>query len=134
MLGAVDETPNDQPPDFTRYAALLRARAKDPPTVLVAYMIDSAPDLALQTLADTLITDAATRRALLDAAKSEHGAGLERLAQDNARWARLAWWVRLYVANRLQREPTLRTPALVQRLRDDPNPAVRAALNVTLPR
>jgi HEAT repeat protein len=37
-----------------------------------------------------------------------------------------AWWQRAYAAAALEAMPDLRTPDDVQRLRDDPNPVVRA--------
>jgi hypothetical protein len=70
-------------------------------------------------LADVYVADPDARRTLLADARTN--AALERLAQHDA------WWVRLYVAERVKQDPRLQTPALMQRLRDDRNPAVRAA-------
>jgi hypothetical protein len=104
-------------PDFAPFAPLLRGAA-DPPALLVTYMLDSAPDQALPLLAEAYIADASARRALLADAQS---ADLARLAQHDR------WWVRLYVAERMKQDPRLRTDALQQKLREDPEPAVRAA-------
>ncbi|MDX2171117.1 MAG: hypothetical protein SF182_28875 [Deltaproteobacteria bacterium] len=107
-----------EPPDFTAFAAVLRGGGAEP-TVLIAYMLDTAPELGLALLADTYVTDAEARRALLTGTRSS--ADLERLARHET------WWVRLYVVERMQQDPSLRNPAVLQRLRDDPHPTVRAA-------
>ncbi len=104
-------------PDFTPFAPLLRG-GSDAPVVLITYMLETAPDQGLPMLADAYVADPAARRTLLADARA---AELERLAQQET------WWVRLYVAARLKQDPRLQTPALMQRLREDPNPAVRAA-------
>jgi hypothetical protein len=121
LFSNIDGASASQPPDFTLFAPLLRQRADDPPVALIAYMMETAPDRALAALADAYITDPGARRALLAGPRSS--ADLERLAQHHA------WWVRLYVAERVAQDPTLQTPALMQRLRDDPHPSVRAAVS-----
>lgn len=121
LLGAIDEGPDAQSPDFSRYETVLRAQRATPPLVLVTHMLDTAPDTALVTLAQTLMDAAPARRALLDAAKSTDQAEIARLARDPI------WWVRFYVVTRMRREPALRAPALLLRLSDDVHPAVRAA-------
>ncbi len=52
---------------------------------------------------------------------------LEKLSQDQT------WWVRLYVAEILRQHPAFRTPALVDRLKDDPHELVRNAMRFTRP-
>jgi hypothetical protein len=121
LLSAVDETAAG-PPDFSCYRPLLRERSPNPPPVLVVHMLDTDPELALSTLADVLIADPAARASTLAEARSAKGSDLEKVAEHDA------WWVRLYVIHRAQRDPSLRTPALMQRLRADPHPAVRAAV------
>lgn len=117
IFGDIDGASASQPPDFTPFTSLLR-NAGNPPVVLVAYMMETAPDRALAALANAYIADPDARRALLTGPRAS--ADLERLAQHDA------WWVRLYVAERIAQDPKLRTPALMQRLRDDPHPLVRA--------
>lgn len=121
LLGAIDETRDDQAPDFSRYAPVLRQRSADPPLVLVTHMLATAPDSAFETLVGALIGDATARHSLLRAARTTDETALGKLARNKT------WWVRLYVIARLQREPSLRTPALLRGLRDDAHPAVRAA-------
>lgn len=117
LFDSVDGGSAAEAPDFTPFAPLLRGTA-DPPVLLATYMLNSAPEQALPLLADTYIADGAARRALL--AEAER-ADLTRLAQHDR------WWVRLYVAERMKQDPRLRTSALQQKLRDDPDAAVRAA-------
>ncbi|MFN8643038.1 MAG: hypothetical protein U0802_15805 [Candidatus Binatia bacterium] len=127
LLDAIDEAPEGAARDFSRYAVLLRAHASNPPVALVIHMVHADPDLALATLAETSISDGAARAALLRAAKGSDDAAVDSLVGDPA------WWVRLFVVARLQREPHLRSAGRVQRLRADAHPAVRAAAN-DLPR
>jgi hypothetical protein len=122
MLSGIDGGSATQAPDFGRYTELLRERKDDPPPVLVAHMIETAPDQALAVLAELYVADYQARRSLLANAASRSNGALERLAEHDA------WWVRLYVAERLKEDPSLQTPALKKRLQNDPHPAVRAAL------
>ncbi len=122
LFGNVDGGSASQAPDFTGFAPLLRGG--DPPVVLIAYMMETAPDLALAAVADAYVADAGARRALLAGPRT--GADLERLAQSDT------WWVRLYVVERTAQDPKLRTP-VIQRLRDDPDPYVRAATRRRVP-
>jgi hypothetical protein len=121
-LSNCDRASASQPPDFTAFAPLLREHANGPPLVLGAYMLRTAPDRALAALAEVYIADPQARQALLAEGGARASAALERLAEHDA------WWVRLYVAERVKQDPTLQTPALMQRLREDPHPAVRAVV------
>lgn len=121
LLSNLDGASASQPPDFTAFAPLLREHANGPPLVLATHMLETAPDRALAMLAEVYIADPTARHALLAEDGARSSAALERLAEHDA------WWVRLYVAERVKQDPTLQTPALIQRLRDDPHPAVRAA-------
>lgn len=121
-LGNLDDASAAHPPDFGHYQPLLRQRGAEASAVLVQYMLETAPEQGLRTLAEVYGGDAARRAALQSAAASRSGADLERLAADEA------WWARLYVAERLRQDPSLRTPALLERLRVDPNPLVRQAV------
>ena len=118
LFGDIDGGSASQAPDFTPFAPLLRG-AGDPPVALITYMMETAPDQALAALADAYLADPDARRALLAGPRAS--ADLERLAHHDA------WWVRLYVAERVRQDPNLQTPPLMQRLREDPHPAVRAA-------
>ncbi|MGH7786402.1 MAG: hypothetical protein ACRERC_06015 [Candidatus Binatia bacterium] len=119
LFGSIDGASASRAADFTPFAPLLRERVDDPPVVLIAYMMDTAPDQALAMLAATYIRDPDARRAVLSGPRT--AADLEHLAEHDA------WWVRLYVAERVAQDPRLQTPALMQRLRDDSHPSVRAA-------
>lgn len=117
LFDQIDGGSAAEPPDFAPFAALLRDGAA--PALLIAYMLETAPDQALPRLADAYVADAAARATLLAKARSD--AEFTRLAQDKT------WWVRLYVVERMRQAPRLENAALLQQLRDDPHPAVRAA-------
>jgi hypothetical protein len=119
LFDQIDGGSAAEPPNFSAFAPLLRGGAE--PVVLITYLLETAPDQALPLLADAYVADAETRRQLLADARDD--AALIRRARDKA------WWVRLYVVARVRQTPRLQTPALMQTLRDDPHPAVRAAAN-----
>ena len=119
LFGSLDGASASHAADFAPFAPILRERSDDPPVALIAYMMETAPDQALAVLVAAYIADPDARRAVLAGPRSS--AGLEHLAQHDT------WWVRLYVAERLKHDPALQTPAVMQQLRDDPHPSVRAA-------
>jgi hypothetical protein len=119
LFDQIDGGSAAEPPNISAFAPLLRGGTE--PLVLIAYLLETAPDQALPLLADAYVADAEARRQLLADARDD--AALTRLARDKA------WWVRLYVVERVRQTPRLQTPALMQTLRDDPHPAVRAAAN-----
>lgn len=119
-LGNIDGSSATQPPDLRHYLPLLRAKPDASPTVLIQYLLESQPDQGLVVLVDAYVAEPARRESLLAACRDP--AGLSTLAADPT------WWVRLYVAERLRQDPSVRTPDLLQRLRADPHPLVRQAI------
>ena len=121
LLGAIDEVEGQQSRDFSLYSSLLQQERDCPPPVLVAHMLDSAPEAAIGVLANALLEDGDTSRALMVSAKSKTRKDVEQLSRSQH------WWVRYYTVARMRRDPTVLTEDQVQRLRDDPHPTVRAA-------
>jgi hypothetical protein len=137
LLGTIDR-PDGGDPDFGPYESRLRGRRDDPPVALVRYMYEVSPEVALASLTRIHAAGAATPpRPLRDlqglladrdgnapwsAAERERAvADLEALARDPA------WWVRLYAAAVVARDPDLETPQLAARLAADPHPLVRGS-------
>lgn len=121
FLAAIDGEVDGRP-DFAVYEPLLRARCPDPPVILVRHLLEAAPDRGLAVLAETCAPSAAVRSTLLAARGARSPEALGSLADSDL------WWARLYVAERLRQDPSLRTPALLYRLQADRHPAVRGAL------
>lgn len=123
--------------DYAVYRAVIVVHRADPPLGLVRYMYTTEPDAALTALADVYATPeergalAVTRAPIVRAIDAQRAGRLdaEQLAAARqalpALCASAAWWVRLYAAAVLVQMPMLRTPQLVDALRDDANPLVR---------
>ncbi len=130
--------------DFSHFAQYLEVRQQQPPAHLVLWMYDRNPGAALWEMSGVYggQMDASTRNELLQA---EHAISEGLWRQQNnplpggtfdpavpQQIQKLAafkqWWVRAYVAQILFKNPTLRHPEIVERLKQDESPIVRAAL------
>jgi len=138
ILGTIDR-PEDGTPDFAFYEQWLRQHGRGPNAALIGYMYRVSPGTALASMtrvfggggteaADpagvaTLEARVAKHEGLLrwtEGERADAGEVLDRLAKDPS------WWVRLYVAATLQREPELGTSALRARLAADQDALVRS--------
>ena len=118
ILGTVD-APNGEKPDYSVYEELLRGSATNPPQALVRYMYQKAPDVALSTLAKVYL-DKGQAKALVDQAKGQDEAkALDLLSK------RSEWWTELYVAEKMKKNPKLRDPKLIERLKKSKHAVVR---------
>ncbi len=140
LLGTIDR-PEGGEPDFRLYEARILKDKGSPPPALIRYLYEVSPDAALRSMSrvyggkevghDAEAGNVAGLQELLarDEAsptwssedRSRARAALDALSRDRD------WWVRLYVAAVLNRVPDLATPALRDRLRDDPEALVRDA-------
>jgi len=136
LLGTIDRAEGGEP-DFRLYEARIMKDRLSPPPALIRYIYEVSPDAALRSM--ERVYGAAGAGAALDALKeiiSGRDASTAWSARDlaeargalEALGADPAWWRRLYVAALLRRDPELATPTLTDRLRNDSNQLVRAAL------
>lgn len=126
------------------YESVLRAHKDDPPTGLIRYMYETSPRNALRILLGVYRDELTNHRQLLWADhvigdylwKKGHGFAeasaaslasasheLEAMAQDRV------WWVRLYAAEIVRRNPELRSEKLKSLLENDEHQAVRKAVS-----
>jgi hypothetical protein len=139
LLSTVDR-PRGGDPDFSPYEPLLR-QAAGPPEGLVDYLFGVSRGEALSTLTRVYLRDESRRDAVgttveavervleswqsgvvpTPAAQRETIERLDLLSRNES------WWVRLYVAKTIRREPRLATPELADRLRQDEHPLVQQA-------
>lgn len=104
---------------FSRHENVLRRKSVDVPKGLIKYMYAKSPDAALSSLANVYLGNDEAK-ALVDQVKGEGNAhAVQRLSQ------RPEWWAHLYVAAMMEKDPSLRTPELVEKLETDTNPLVR---------
>ena len=147
MLGTIDRREGGEP-DFTLYETRLRDEGRQPPPALVRYLYEVSPEAALASmervyagegahppgrkpgmsptsLPDALVhRDASRPLSAWSAADRERvRSALESLGGD------AAWWRRLYAAEILRGYPELATPAMMERLKHDPDALVREAIS-----
>jgi hypothetical protein len=141
MLEAVDRRDGGEA-DFRVYDAWLAGHGGRPPAAFVAYLYDASPDEAAHCMQrvygraaaprpdslraiDELKTIVAGRdvsRALTQDERTRGAAALATLVADPA------WWVRRYAATVLRDDAALGTPAVIGRLKEDPDALVRQGL------
>jgi hypothetical protein len=138
ILGTIDR-PDGGMPDFEFYEQWLWQHGRETAAGLIRYMYRVSPGEAVNSMTRVFSDEGAT------AADSPSVAALEDLvarhdglsawpegerAEADELLDRLAnapsWWVRLYVAATLQKEPDLGTSSLRSRVADDRDPLVRS--------
>lgn len=108
--------------DYSGYEPYIRSRKDNPPSALVEYMYQKAPDVALSSLANVYL-DADEAKAMVDRVKGEDDAQtLDRLSR------RPEWWAQLYVAEKLRKNPKLQSSAVLERIKKSDNPLVRESV------
>ena len=115
-LGEVDAGRSGKEPDFGVYESIIRKRKGDVPKGLVRYMYAKSPESALSTMASIYLT-----RDRAEALMNEAGA-LETLSK------RSEWWVNLYVAETMKRNPKLRSSVALEHLKKSEHPLVQEAI------
>ncbi len=108
--------------NFDAYEQVLRENPSNQPPALISYMYDRAPQAAVKSIARVYAPDVAqsevTAKASIGAKESvEYFTG------------RSEWWAHLYVLAMLEKDPSQRTPELVNKLEKDDNPLVRKKLS-----
>jgi hypothetical protein len=140
MLGTIDRREGGAA-DFRVYEAWLAGRDGPPPAGLVRYLYEVSPGAAQDCLRrvhggagpgpeiagairelQAIVDDRDASRVLTEKERARAAAALETISRDPA------WWVRRYAAEILRGDATLGTPAIMQRLKADPEPLVRDGL------
>ncbi|MBW3596709.1 MAG: hypothetical protein KY475_05475 [Planctomycetes bacterium] len=130
-------------PDFSLYVPYLNSRQRDQHPALLEHMFRTDPEAALDVLmtaTDSLRHKVNVRDLAFNAhvvqdvlwrARHEFEIEPQRRSDAEQKLEELSkhkeWWVRLYVAEVLDRYPTLRSPALIERLTGDEHRLVREA-------
>ncbi len=129
--------------DYTEYELFIKDKKDAPPQSLIQYMYEISPGDALLALTriyinESKIQDAITQseKLIKDDSQKRYFSPVEKRKTVGAE-ARQAvddlskndqWWVRLYVAEIIGREPALRSPEILDRLKKDTNPLVHDTL------
>ncbi|MDI6774690.1 MAG: hypothetical protein QME60_04745 [Verrucomicrobiota bacterium] len=122
-LEVIDFDGNAQQFKFNRYRDAIRDSGTNVPQGLVKYMYTKSPDAALSSLA-TVYLDRDEAKSLIDQVRGEDDArAVDRLSQ------RREWWAHLYVVAMMEKNPSLRTPELLRKLEQDPDPLVREKMS-----
>ncbi len=107
--------------DYSFYESYIKPRKESPPQPLVKYMYKKAPDAALSSMAAVYL-DKDEAKALIDQVKGEDDAqAVDRLSK------RPEWWAKLYVAEKMKKNPKLHDPELIEQLKKSEHLIVREA-------
>jgi hypothetical protein len=132
------------PADFSHFHAYLEVRRAQPPEKLILWMYQRDPTAALREMMSLYAqeTTAEESRSMLVASRVidqmewKQRSGLARADEADELAAEQvqhlsqskAWWVRLYAAEVLARQPILRKAEVLKALAQDQNPLVRKAM------
>ena len=105
-------------PDFSAFVSFLRDNKDAPPFAFIKFMFHLEPEAATLTLARSYSGDAAATE-LADKLKGDPKVALQSLAD------RPEWWVHLYVAETMKKQPQLRDAVILKRLETDDHPLVK---------
>lgn len=120
VLHMVDEdrTQSDGAVDFSPYEVFI-SESTSPPLVLIDYMYEREPDVALSSIAAVYL-DKDEARSLVSQLKSEDDAqAVDRMSQ------RPEWWAKLYAAEKMKQNPKLRDPEIIEQLKQSKHAVVR---------
>lgn len=107
---------------FASYEKVIRDARNGIPQGLVKYMYDTSPDAALSSMAAVYL-DKDAAKALVDQVKSEDDAqAVDHLSK------RPEWWAKLCAAEKLRKNPKLRTPTVLDRLKKSDHHLVQEAI------
>ena len=137
-----------KPPVFDEYKLFIESRKNNPPIELIKYMYETKygfPGEALLTLMDVYTEDPRQKQTLTQKEKIvdaelkrlEHAKKSERYVNSEAMNALnelskdKEWWVRLYVAEIVSREPEFKSSEISERLKNDENQLVREVISPT---
>lgn len=104
--------------DFSAYEQLMKNRPEKPEPALIKYMYQKNPQAAVLSMS-RVYGDKTAEADLTNQLKGDPKAVIQTMA------GRSEWWAHLYVATMIEKEPYLRTPELVKKLEQDPDPLVR---------
>jgi hypothetical protein len=105
--------------DLSRYEKILREKQGEAPMGLLRYMFDRDPQAAVVTVARVYGGP--------DVPETEVAAKVKSGVKESVDYfaGRPEWWAHLYVAAMMEKEPYLRTPEMIEKLEQDPDPLVR---------
>lgn len=129
--------------DYSEYEIYIKSKKDNLPQTLIQYMYEKLPGEALLTLMRIYMKEPESREFITQAEqivdndirkrffcpvekRDKVGAEAEKALNDLSKNDQ--WWVRLYVAEIVGREPVLRSPEILDRLRKDTNPLVHDTL------
>lgn len=130
--------------NYAEYESYIENKKDNPPQALIQYMYYTSPGEALLSLMRVYMEDFGERQGIIqaeqvirkDIEKRYHGPieGKSKVAPQakealNELSKYNQWWIRLYVAEILLRQPKFRTPEILERLKKDKHPLVSEALS-----
>lgn len=114
--------------DLSRYKETIRNNRADVPLGLIKYMYQKDAESGLSILA-TVYLKKDEAKALVDKVKAQDEPKvLEQLSH------RTEWWAHLYVAEKMRRNPKLRSSGVMERLKKSKHPLVQEAVQEILKR
>ncbi len=117
-LPAFDYNKEQKTFDFQRYEQILHDANGKLPDGLIRYMYERNPETALDVMG-RVMGKTPPQAELREGLKNDSKAALQSLAN------RPEWWVRLYAAEMLKKNPQLRDPAILRKLEKDDHPLVK---------
>lgn len=129
--------------DYGEYESCIKDVKDNPPQALIQYMYEKLPGEALLSLMHVYMKEPKNEESIVqaesaireDIKKREFGSveesskvGLDVKEALNKLSKNEQWWVRLYVAEVIGREPVLRSPEILERLKKDTSPLVHETL------
>jgi len=105
-------------PDYTWYESWIAGHTNASAVGLIRYMYGRSPDAALMSMARVYGTKTSETE-VLASLKGDPKAALQSLAD------RPEWWVHLYVAETMKKQPQLRDAVILKRLETDGHPLVK---------
>lgn len=118
LLAGFDYNKEQRTFDFQRYEQILHDANGKLPDGLIRYMYDRNPETALAVMG-RVMGKTSPQAELCEGLKDDPKAALQSLAN------RPEWWVRLYAAEILKKNPQLRDLTILKKLEQDVHPLVR---------
>jgi hypothetical protein len=107
--------------DFSAYEQLMKNRPEKPEPALIKYMYQKNPQAAVLSMS-RVYGDKTAEDDLANQLKGDTKATVQSLV------ARSEWWVHLYVAMVMKKEPSFRDPEILKKLEKDDHPLVQEAI------
>lgn len=108
--------------DLSHYESIVREKKAAPPRELIKHMYEADAEYSVSVLAAVYLTKEQAKALADKVAGEDESVSLEALSK------RTEWWAHLYVAEKMRKNPKLRSSAAVKRLETSKHPLVQEAI------